>query len=227
MRVEQSRRSSQHACAATASNTQRVGAALCGAALLVLATACGGAAPDASALRGVVLSPGVPRPIFTLTATNGQAYDFFRRTAGRLTFLYFGYTSCPDVCPLQMANLAAVLNRLSFEDRRKVTVVFVTVDPARDSAAHLRRWLDQFDHAFVGLRGPVDSLDRIEAALHLAPAVVQSSRTDSNYTVGHAAEMLVFTPDDSTHLVYPFGTRQRDLAHDLPLLLRASTVHAE
>ncbi len=169
------------------------------------------------------LVPGLARPDFTLTATDGQAYPFRARTAGRLTFLYFGYTSCPDVCPVQLANLSAVLHRLPYDDRQRVTVVFVTIDPARDSAGRLRAWLDQFDPAIVGLRGPLDEINHTQAALGLPVAAAGARDRNGNYIVGHTAEILVFTPDDSARIAYPLGTRQQDWAHDLPLLLHTST----
>lgn len=190
------------------------------AALLVAALAC---APGdrAGAYRGVVLPAALPRPDFTLTATDGHPFAFRDRTRGEVTFLFFGYTNCPDVCPVHMANLAATLQRLTHEDRDRVSVVFVTTDPARDSLPRLRQWLDSFDPAFVGLRGSDSAVARIEAALRLPAAVKErdSTAAPGTYSVGHAAQVLAFTPDDSLHLAYPFGTRQEDWAHDLPLLL--------
>ncbi|MFI5234535.1 MAG: SCO family protein [Gemmatimonadales bacterium] len=171
--------------------------------------------------RGTELPRALARPAFTLAATTGQPFSFQSATAGRLTFLFFGYTHCPDVCPVQMANLAAALLRLSPSERRRIAVVFVTTDPARDSLPRLRQWLDAFDSSFVGLRGDDSTVARIEATLAL-PGAVREPVTDTvtgNYGVGHAAQVLAFSPDDSAHLAFPFGTRQADWAHDLPLLL--------
>lgn len=193
-----------------------------GAALAVAlgALACGPSG-GMGGYRGVLLPHALPRPDFTLTATDGSPYHFAARTRGQLTFLFFGYTNCPDVCPVHMANIAATLTRLTHEDRDRVRVVFVTTDPARDSLPRLRQWLAAFDPTFVGLRGDDSTVARIEAGLHLPPAVREpaDSAAAGGYGVGHAAQVLAFTPDDSLHLVYPFGTRQADWAHDLPLLL--------
>ncbi|HEU5359021.1 MAG TPA: SCO family protein [Gemmatimonadales bacterium] len=176
--------------------------------------------PEGSEFHGVVLPVPFPRPQVTLTATDGRPFDFAAATRGRVTFLFFGYTHCPDVCPVHMANLAAVLKDLTHEDRDRVQVVFVTTDPARDSAQVLRRWLDQFDPTFIGLRGDDSTVARFEAEAHVA-AAVKEAPTDSNagYTVGHAAQVIAFASDDSAHVLYPFGTRQEDWAHDIPLLL--------
>ncbi|QYG94338.1 SCO family protein [Iamia sp. SCSIO 61187] len=84
--------------------------------------------PDRSALNGTMLGAPQPRPEFTLTDTDGRPYDFADETAGELTLLFFGYTSCPDVCPLHLSNLAFALERPGVPTP---TVVFVGVDRQR------------------------------------------------------------------------------------------------
>ena len=189
-------------------------------ALVLAALACT-PADRTGAYRGVVLPKAMARPDFTLTATDGRPFSFQDRTRGQVTFLFFGYTNCPDVCPVHMANIAAALQRLTHEDRDRVSVVFVTTDPARDSLPRLREWLAAFDPTFVGLWGADSTVARIEGQLQLPAAVKErdSAAAPGAYAVGHAAQVLAFTPDDSLHLEYPFGTRQEDWAHDLPLLL--------
>ncbi len=167
---------------------------------------------------GVELTPAKPKLSFALTATDGRRFDFRRDTDGRLTLLFLGYTSCPDVCPVHLANIAAALARLSADERRQVRVVFVTTDPARDSLPRIRAWLDNFDSTFVGLRGTRDEVAAVESALGLAPSSMQPT-IEGGYAVGHAAQVLVFTPDDSLRVMYPFGVRQQDWARDLPRLL--------
>ena len=187
------------------------------AAAVLLLAACSAQAPQ----HGIALEPPIPRPSFTLTDTRGQSYDFARETRGRLTFLFFGYTSCPDLCPVHVANVAAVLHKLSFEDQQRATFVFVTVDPARDSLPALRAWLDQFDKTFVGLRGDAATVDSVMGTLGLPPAL-RAAPTGPNawYEVGHSAAVIVFTADDVARVMYPFGTRQLDWAEDIPRLLR-------
>jgi len=201
------------------------------AATLAALAACAGprperAAPDAtsSSLRGTVLEPSWPKPDFTLTETDGSRFDFRARTNGFVTLLFFGYTHCPDVCPVHMGNIAAVLRDLDYADRSRIRVVFVTTDPERDTLATLREWLDRFDTSFVGLRGTAEQVDRIQAAIHLPAAVRQPSRPGplpGAYAVGHAAQVIAFTADGRARVVYPFGTRQSDWAHDLPKLVDA------
>jgi protein SCO1/2 len=181
-----------------------------------LVAACAAPAPK----HGVVVEPALPRPNFTLTDTRGAAFEFGKETRGLLTFLFFGYTNCPDVCPVQVANVAAVLHTLPFEDQRKARFVFVTADPTRDSLPALRKWLDQFDSSFIGLRGDDAEVTRIMSAIGMPPAIRSAPGADGRYEVGHPATVIVFTADDSAHVLYPFGTRQSDWADDIPRLLK-------
>jgi protein SCO1/2 len=205
------------------------GLAVAGVALAALAASGGPRAAreapgSAPRLRGTVLAPSWPKPDFTLSDTEGRPFDFRARTDGFVTLLFFGYTHCPDVCPIHMANIAAVLRDLDYADRSRIRVVFVTTDPERDTPARIRAWLDRFDRSFIGLRGSPAAIDQIQAAVHLPAAIRQPSRPGplpGAYAVGHAAQVIAFTPDGRARVVYPFGTRQSDWAHDLPALLEA------
>lgn len=189
---------------------------------LLGSVACGGAEPSLrpSDLRGVSLPEPLEKVDFTLPSAAGGEFSFRKETDGYLTLLFFGYTNCPDVCPVHMANLASVLRTLPPDIAEQIKVVFVSTDPARDSLPRIRDWLAGFDPDFVGLRGPLDSVNTIQRRFRLAPAVVPMGEHDSDYQVGHAAQIIAFTTDNLAHVVYPFGTRQADWAHDLPLLVR-------
>jgi protein SCO1/2 len=180
------------------------------------------AEPAQPELRGTLLEPSWEKPDFTLTDTEGRPFDFRAGTDGFVTLLFFGYTHCPDVCPVHMANIAAVLRDIDYADRSRIRVVFVTTDPERDTPAVVRAWLDRFDRSFIGLRGTEAEVDAIQAALHLPAAIRQPSRPGplpGAYAVGHAAQVIAFTADGRARVVYPFGTRQADWAHDLPKLV--------
>ncbi len=187
------------------------------AAALILGGCSGGSSRAANELRGTILADPLPRPEFVLTTTRGEPFDFRRETGGRLTLLFFGYTHCPDICPVHMAQLAAVLRTLTPDLERQIDVVMVTVDPERDTPEEFRRWLNNFDRSFVGLTGSAEALAAAQQAVRMPPAVKQGEGPD--YLMGHGAYVLAFTPDDSAHVIYPSGTRQSDWAHDLPLLL--------
>lgn len=183
----------------------------------VLLAACGGAeVPLTGQLEGVVLDAPTAKASFSLVDTEGRHFNFEGETEGRLTFLYFGYTNCPDICPVHLAQLAEVFDRLP-EVRRNSTVVFVTVDPERDTPEVVRGFLDSFNSDFVGLIGSQDEVEVAQEAAGVPIAVVEGTGTD--YTVGHAGQMLVYAPNGFGYSVYPFGTRQSDWMHDLPILL--------
>jgi len=172
------------------------------------------------ALRGVKLAQAIPRPDFTLTDTHGQPFDFRAKTDDTVTLLFFGYLNCPDVCPVHMTNIATVMHGLPYDVTGHVRVVFITTDPARDTPEKLQAWLTNFDPSFIGLRGTPEQVKQIETAVKVAPAEPGQPDSSGAYEVGHAAQVIAFTRDDSAHIVYPFGTRQADWAHDLPLLVK-------
>jgi protein SCO1/2 len=170
-------------------------------------------------LRGDVLPAPLAKPDFVMTDTEGRPFDFRRETDGYLTLLYFGYTHCPDVCPVQMANLGAVITQLTPSVAERIKVVFVTTDPARDTPERLRQWLDNFDPEFIGLTGDTAQIATAEQALWLPTSVIGPRDSSGAYQVGHAAAVVAFTSDNLARVMYPFGIRQADWANDLPKLL--------
>ena len=192
---------------------------LAGALLGVVLLGCAADRPATGELRGRALPEPVARPSFTLPTLDGAPYDFAARTTGKLTFLFFGYTYCPDICPIHLGALGAALAELPYEARQQVEVVFVTVDPERDTPARLREWLRGFDPTFVGLRGTLEQANAAAALAGLPPSSHGPVEKDGSYSVGHPAGMLAFSPDGPAYVLYPFGTRREDWVHDLPLLL--------
>ncbi|MFI5229450.1 MAG: SCO family protein [Gemmatimonadales bacterium] len=187
-------------------------------------TACDTRQHAIDGLRGVKLSPVLAKPDFTLDDTQGRPFHFAADTRGTATLLYFGYANCPDVCPTHLSNIAAALKRMPADEQSRVRVVFVTTDPARDTAQALRAWLDHFDKRFIGLRGPLDSVNAIQGRLGLPPAAMEAVNDQAagprNYGMGHAAQVLAFSPDDSLRTEYPNGFSAGDWANDLPKLLK-------
>jgi len=191
--------------------------------LLVSLAGCEAGKPPARPedLRGPRLTQAIPRPAMSLVRADGRPLDFHADTRGTLTFLFFGYTNCPDVCPLHMANLAASLRELPAELRSRVRVVFVTTDPERDTPERLTTWLAKFDSTFVGAHGSTEAVEAAQRSLGMPVATRDREAPDSGgYTVSHGAHLWAFTPDDSTHVVYPMGMGREVLAADIPLLFR-------
>jgi protein SCO1/2 len=202
--------------------------ALALAASLVVSEACGPRARETDAsrgeasaygLRGDLYPAALAKPDMVLTDTRGQSYDFRRETAGYVTLLYFGYTHCPDICPIEMATLGAVIRQLPPSVQERIKVVFVTTDPDRDTPGRLQTWLHNFSDSFVGLTGDTAVANAAQRALLLPLPQIGPSDSTGEYDVGHAAAVVAFTADDSAHVRYPFGVRQSDWAHDLPRLV--------
>ena len=191
--------------------------------LIAVLAACAGDGSGDARYRGVALPAPIPKPAFTLTDFNGQPYEFAAQTRDKVALLFFGYTHCPDVCPLHMANIAAVLQKMPAGDRARIVTVFVTTDPDRDTPERLRAWLGNFDSSFVGLTGSRAELASVQQMVGLPEASREYVNADSaNYFVGHGAQVFAFARDDNAYTIYPFGIRQEDWANDLPRLVQAT-----
>lgn len=168
--------------------------------------------------HGGLVSPLLPKPRFTLTDTSGAPYDFLAKTQGYVTLLFFGYTHCPDMCPLQMYTIADAIKKISPAAADQLKVVFVTTDPDRDTPQVLRTYLDRFDKRFIGLTGSKEAIDAAQIAANLPVAKKSAVRPGGGYEVGHAAFVLAYTKDNLAHVIYPVGMKQEDWVHDLPYL---------
>jgi protein SCO1/2 len=192
----------------------------CGGAHSSAAPSSGAAPSSAKApqLHGLVPEPLPQRPSFTLTDTSGRPFSFAARTKGKLTYLFFGYTHCPDVCPTTMGDIAYALRVQRPGVRQRVDVVFVTVDPRRDTGPVLRTWLSHYNRAFIGLTGSIGQIEAAERAAGI-PLAPPEKHTGKNYGVTHSSLVVPYSPDGLAHVVYTQGFRPGDYAHDMPLLL--------
>lgn len=171
--------------------------------------------PGQGGYSGALLEPPIPFVDFTLTDQHGEPYALSDRTrAATLTLLSFGYTHCPDVCPGTMAQLAIALRELPPEVTEAVEVVFVTVDPERDTPEVLRDWIAHFDQGFAALSGPERRIVRIQESLGIPPAE-REDLGGGQYAMNHWAAVLAFTPDGFAHVALPFGMTVDQLRHDI------------
>ncbi len=209
----------------------RNGALATSALAAVLAVAgCGGtetsaASPDNPA--GVLISgvsqdtqfhgaePATPyqMPDVTLTATNGQPFNLLHDAAYQVTLVFFGYTHCPDVCPLVMSDLTYVYLHLPAHVRDETQVLFITTDPARDDVATLRSYLGRYDRDFVGLTGSPKNILTVADDLGVA---VEGKRSlpGGGYDVGHGAQVIGFH-GSSAPVIWTRGTSTRDMISDI------------
>lgn len=183
--------------------------------LSLVVGACSGTRVTRGDLEGVAMAEPTPKPDFTLTDTGGEPFHFSEETDGKLTLLYFGYTHCPDICPVHLAQIAEAFDQIPQVGAGAV-VVFVSVDPERDTPEVIRSFLDNFDTRFVGLTGTPEEIRRAEEAVGVPPSVKEEEGDD--YTIGHAGQVFAWAPDGLLYAQYPFGTRQSTWINDLALL---------
>ncbi len=139
---------------------------------------------------------------------------------GKLVVLFFGYTHCPDVCPTTLSDVAQALRQMPAEEVGKVQVLFVTVDPERDTPEMLKAYVPYFHPAFLGLYGTPGEIARaakefkVAYQKHVEPGA-------AGYLVDHTAGSYVLDGRGRLRLYLPFGHPPQDIAHDLKTLLRA------
>lgn len=159
------------------------------------------------------------KPDLVLTDTQGKEYDFREETAGRPTLIYFGYTHCPDVCPLTMNNLAVAKKQLPQEQQDELRIVFVTTDPERDTPAALGKWLKGIDDQAVGLTGDFDT---IQAGARTLGISINAPRKDDKGQVvsDHGTQVIAFSPKtDGGYLLYGEDATVEDYTEDLPRII--------
>lgn len=153
-----------------------------------------------------------------LIDTDGRPYSLTKSTKAPVTLVFFGYTHCPDICHLVMANLAAAKLRLPAERRDDVDVVLVTTDPARDDEQALRGYLDRFDPEFIGLTGDLATINAIGTSM--AVFIAKGTKLPSGgYEVEHNDHVLAVTPDDRVPVLWLRDASPAEIATDLERLL--------
>ena len=181
-----------------------------------------------AALLGACEQPATG-PRFELTDISGASFgkelslpDFDGKNRslaefrGKVVTVFFGYTHCPDVCPVTLAEMAQVMRELG-PDAARVQVLFVTVDPERDSAEVLKQYVPAFDPAFLGLRGDADATARV--AKEFKVFYQKQPLKDGGYTVDHSAGTYIFDGEGRLRLFAPYGRGAVAILHDIRLLL--------
>lgn len=162
------------------------------------------------------VSGHMPDLSFELTDDNGKPVtgEDYR---GEVVLLYFGYTHCPDVCPLTLAQLHAVLQRVG-PTADGARILFVSVDPARDTPAIMHAYVNAFDKRAVGLTGPPRAIEALSKRYRSA-FTREPDQADGQYEVSHSSAIYLFDRQGRARLLATPATVQDDLVHDLYLLL--------
>ncbi|WNZ10275.1 SCO family protein [Streptomyces sp. 11x1] len=171
-----------------------------------------------------VLDRPFTKPDLVLTDTNGKSYDLRKETEGKPTLIYFGYTNCPDVCPLTMNNLAVakkeIAKKVPKAELANLRLVFVTTDPERDTSAELGKWLKGIDSEIVGLTGDFD--DTQAGARTLGISIAPPTKDENGKTVSeHGTQVIAFSPKtDDGYVLYDDDATVQDYEKGLPKLLK-------
>lgn len=171
-------------------------------------------AVDGPQLKAGVFEPPRPAPNFTVQGSDGKtlALQDFR---GKIVVLGFGYTHCPNVCPVTLAVLADAQRKLG-PLASQVQVIYLTVDPERDSAARLKQFLDAFDPRFVGGTGTAEQMAMVRRSYGVT---AEKHGAGSDYGVAHSSFVYLITRDGKLRGLMPYGHRAEDYVHDLTAML--------
>ena len=169
-------------------------------------------------LRGTTYSePYPPAPPIHLTRGNGSSFQL-SDLEGKLVLLFFGYTACPDVCPTTMAELRLALDKIGPEKIDQVQVVFVTVDPERDTPQRVQEYVNQFNEDFIGVSGSESRLAKVWSDYGVFRKIAEGSSA-TGYLVDHTARITLIDQEGNLRSSYGFDTPVEDIVHDLNILL--------
>ena len=155
---------------------------------------------------------------FLLTREDGTNFQLSEKR-GDIVLLFFGYTSCPDVCPTTLAELNQALGKLSEEDAERVQVVFVTVDPARDTPERAQAYVNHFNTSFIGLSGTEEELSKVWDDYGVFREIVDGESA-AGYILNHTARVTLIDVEGNLRVSFGFDMPVDDIVHDLKLILK-------
>ena len=175
-----------------------------------------GCQPDT--FKGTEMPAGIEIPDFQLVDQRDSPFQFSSQR-GAVILLFFGYTFCPDVCPLTLSHwkkIADILGSASDD----VRYVYITVDPERDTPAQLASHLGVFDEDFIGLTGEPKDLDQIYKTFGVVHEKVQIAESSAGYLMNHTARTNLVDQEGNWRLTFAYNTAPEIIAHDIQLLLK-------
>jgi protein SCO1/2 len=170
----------------------------------------------APTLKAGVLSPVMPAPSLNVQGTDGRPVDL-ARFKGKVVLVAFGFSHCGEVCPITLATLAGARKKLG-ADASNVQVVYVTVDPERDTEAQMKKFLAAFDPTFIGGVGTRAQIDAAQKNWGISAS--KKTFPDGTYSIGHSSSVYMIDRNGGLRAVMPYGHTSDDFVHDLRILLR-------
>jgi protein SCO1/2 len=171
-------------------------------------------AAEVGALKAGIFNPPREAPDFSVRGSDGAPL-VLSRYRGKVVVLAFGYTSCPNVCPVTLAVLAQAHRKLGAQGSQ-VQVIYLTVDPERDSAERLKQYLAAFDSTFVGGTGTALQMAAVRKSYGVTAEKVG---TGTDYAVAHSSFVYLITREGKLRALMPFGHKADDYVHDISILL--------
>jgi protein SCO1/2 len=166
---------------------------------------------------GSVIDPPKAMPGFTLQSVNGPvSLDSFR---GKYVLLYFGYTSCPDICPITLATLTQALAKLGNKKAADFQVIFVSVDYKRDTPDVSNAFVKKFNTSFIGLSGTEDQINQVTKEYGIYYKLNPPDPATGYYSVDHTALVMVLDSKDELVLIWPYNTEPDQETSDMAALL--------
>lgn len=194
-----------------------IGLAGCGAA--VTPQAATSTPSFTSELRGAVFDP--PRTLTDFSVPSSAGTFTLSEHKGQIVLIYFGYLTCPDVCPTTLAELQNVYQHLD-QPAEKVKVVFVSVDPERDTLENMTSYAHAFSTDFIGARTEGDALKALMQQFGVTAEKRQVADSPLSYLIDHTASVFMIAPDGRLLAQYLYGTDYRDIVHDVQIVLQAT-----
>ncbi len=186
--------------------------------LMVLVPMLSVSAMEPAALKSGIFDPPRVAPDFNLPASTGAEFRLDSQR-GKVVVLGFGFSHCPDVCPVTLAVLAQARKQLG-ELAGQMQVVYITVDPERDTPERLREYLALFDKSFIGVTGVPEQLKKLREAYGILAARAENKNAPDGYVVHHSTYVYLIDRAGLLRALVPLGKSAGDIAHDIRLLLQ-------
>ena len=151
---------------------------------------------------------------FTLQSSRGPV-SLYQDLKGKVVALYFGYASCPDVCPTTLAQLAAALRELPDEQQQQIQPIFVSVDPGRDSVENLAEYANFFYPGMLGLTDTREVIDKVTSNYRSLYKIIPAEDSAMGYTVDHSSTIYIIGKDGTVQSVAQHGTTIPELTEKL------------
>jgi protein SCO1 len=164
------------------------------------------------------VAPYPAAPEIVLTRDDGSSFRL-SEMRGKIVLLFFGYTSCPDICPTTLAELNQALGKLGEGDAAQVQIVFVTVDPDRDTPERAQTYVNHFNSSFIGLSGSETELEKVWGGYGVFREIVEGTSA-AGYLVNHTARVTLVDRNGNMRVSFGFDMPVEDIVHDLKLVLK-------